>query len=184
MAEGIARLKKRSARRQPSVPTTLADMVTPELRRHHIIEDAETVHFGDGKAIKPHRAIAKRNMTQRPIDQYHYQHNITDAQYLSAERFYSDWYHAGLGPRVTANLTGVGGGGRDDGGTARQQAARDRHNAALLALDMYDQGFVIDVVCYDIYLGGQLMKNRITIRTRFDRLRDALDRLAKHYGIG
>ena len=177
-------MKKRSARRQPSVPTTLADMVTPELRRHHIIEDAETVHFGDGKAIKPHRVIAPKNMTQRPIDQYHYQHNITDAQYMAAERFYADWYYAGLVPRVTANLMGVGGGGMVGHGTDRQQAARDRHNAALLALDMYDQGFVIDVVCYDIYLGGQLMKNRITVKTRFDRLRDALDRLAKHYGIG
>ena len=177
-------MKKRSARRQPSMPTTLADMVTPELRRHHIIEDAETVHLGDGKNIKPHRVIAPKNMTQRPIDQYHYQHNITDAQYLAAERFYTDWYYAGLPPRVTANLTGVGGGGTDDGGTTRQQRARSRHNAALLALDMYDQGFVIDVVCYDKYLGGQLMKNRVTIRTRFDRLRDALDRLAKFYGIG
>lgn len=69
-------------------------------------------------------------------------------------------------------------------GPAGKQAARDRHNAALLALDMYDQGFVIDVVCYDKFLGGQMMKNRVTVRTRFDRLRDALDRLARHYGIG
>lgn len=160
------------------------EFVTSEFMRHHRVEDAEIVHFGDGKNIKPHRAWAKRNLTQRPIDQYHYQHNISDVQYMAADRFWSDWYYAGLPPRLTANLMGVGGGGRDDGGTTRQQAARDRHNAALLALDMYDQGFVIDVVCYDIYLGGQLMKNRITVKTRFDRLRDALDRLVKFYGIG
>ena len=160
-----------------------ADMVTPEFLRHHLVADVAVTHFGDGKDIKPHRVVTRRVVTQRPIDQYHYQHNITDRQYLAAERFYSDWYHAGLGPRVTANLTGVGGGGVNYG-TNHQHRANRRHSAALSVLDMYDQGFVIDVVCYDKFLGGQLMKNRVTIRTRFDRLRDALDRLAKFYGIG
>jgi len=177
-------LKKRHSRRQPSEPVTRADMVTPELRRQHVIADAEAVHFGDGKNIKPHRAWAKRNLTQRPIDQYHYQHNISDVQYMAADRFWSDWYYAGLPPRLTANLMGVGGGGAPVYGTDRQQAARNRLKAALMVLDMYDQGFVIDVVCHDKFLGGELMKNRITIRTRFDRLRSALDRLARHYGIG
>ena len=176
--------KRRASRQSPAALPARDGMVTPEFLRHGVVADADIVHFGDGKDIKPHRVVTKRNMTQRPIDQYHYQHNISDAQYLAAERFYSDWYYAGLPPRVTGNLTGVGGGGRDDGGTDRQQRARSRHNAALLVLDMYDQGFVIDVVCYDIYLGGQMMKNRVTVRTRFDRLRAALDRLAKHYGIG
>ena len=166
------------------MPVTRADMVTPELRRHHVIEDAEAVHLGDGKNIKPHRVVVLKNMTQRPIDQYRYQHNISEAQYLAAERFYMDWHLIGLGPKVTANLTGVGGGGAPNHGTERQQAARARHNAALEALDMYDQGFILDVVCYDKFIGGEAMKNRTTIRTRFDRLRGALDRLVKHYGIG
>lgn len=176
----LARTKK--APRLADEPRSRIDMVTPELLNHHIVEDADIVHFGDGKEIKPHRVVTKRNKTQRPIDQYHYQHNITGAQYLAAERFYSDWYYAGLGPRVTVNLMGVGGGGVNYG-TDSQHRARSRHSAALGVLDMYDQGFVIDVVCYDKFLGGQLMKNRITIRTRFDRLRAALDRLAKLYGV-
>lgn len=178
-------MKKRHTPRQGAHdPAASMQMVTPEFLQHHQVEPVTVVHFGDGKDIKPHRALAKRNMTQRPIDQYHYQHNITDVQYMAAERFYQDWYLMGASPRLTANLTGVGGGGARNYGTDRQQAARDRHRAALLAIDMYDQGFVIDVVCYDKFLGGQLMKNRVTIRTRFDRLRDALDRLARHYGIG
>ncbi len=174
--------KPKKGPRLADEPRSRTDMVTPELLNHHIVEDADIVHFGDGKEIKPHRVVAKRNKTQRPIDQYHYQHNITGAQYLAAERFYADWYYAGLGPRVTVNLMGVGGGGVNYS-TDRQNAARGRHNAALQVLDMYDQGFVIDVVCYEKYLGGGLMKNRIKTRTRFDRLRAALDRLAKYYGV-
>ena len=178
-------MKKRTKPLRTAPPDTQrTSFVTSEFLQHHRIEDAEVVHFGDGKEIKPHRAMAKRNLTQRPIDQYHYQHNITDAQYMAAERFYQDWYTMGGIPRMTANMTGVGGGGAPSYGTDRQQAARDRHRAALLVIDMYDQGFVLDVVCFEQYLGGQLMKNRITIRTRFDRLRNALDRLARHYGIG
>lgn len=189
-------MKKRGKALQ-SKTTTRADFVTSEFLQHHRVEDAEIVHFGDGKDIKPHRALAKRNMTQRPIDQYFYMGSLSDVgskggrkdrvsiiRYMAAERFYQDWYLMGASPRLTANLTGVGGGGAPNYGTDRQQAARDRHRAALLAIDMYDQGFVLDVVCFEQYLGGQLMKNRITIRTRFDRLRDALDRLARHYGIG
>ena len=177
-------MKKRHSRRQPSEPVTRADMVTPELRLRHVIEDREQVHFGDGKTIKPHRVVVPHNVTQRPIDQYHYQHNISDVQYLAADRFWSDWYYAGLPTRMTANYTGVGVGGAPNYGTDRQQAAKGRLKAAMLVLDMYDQEFVIDVVCHDKFLGGELMKNRITIRTRFDRLRSALDRLARHYGIG
>ena len=178
-------MKKRTKPLRTATPDTQrTEFVTSEFLQHHRVEDAVIVHFGDGKEIKPHRAMAKRNLTQRPIDQYHYQHNITDAQYMAAERFYQDWYTMGASPRLTANLTGVGGGGAPNYGTDRQQAARDRHRAALLVIDMYDQGFVLDVVCFEQYLGGQLMKNRITIRTRFDRLRNALDRLARHYGIG
>ncbi len=157
-------------------------MVTREFLQHHEIETTDVVYFGDGREIKPHRALVKRNITQRMVDRYLHGHNITDAQHTAATRFYTDWRLAGIEPRVTVNLMGVGGGGKGDGAD-HQMDARARHRKALAAIDMYDQGFVIDVVCFDIPVGGETMKNRTTIRTRFDRLRTALDRLVRHYGI-
>lgn len=162
--------------------TSRTDFVTSEFLQHHIVEDVTVTHLDDGRDVKAHRAVAKRNVTQRPLDQYLYQHNITDAQYLAGERFYKDWYLAGISPRMTANLGGVGGGGMIHA-TDRQQAARDRHNKALDVIGLLDRDFAIGVICLEQFVGGAMMKNRTTIRVRFDRLRDALDRLAKHYGI-
>ena len=169
-------------KRQPSAPTVLTVMVTKELHRHHAIEDVAVVHFGDGRKIKRHRVVTLKNKTQNPIDQYHYQGIITEAQYLAAERFYADWWGAGLPPRVTANLLRVAGGtGHIE--TDRCMQARDRHLAALRSLDAADHGFVINVVCYGQFLGGALIKSRKVVRIRLGRLREALNRLARHYGI-
>lgn len=91
---------------------------------------------------------------------------------------------AGIVQGLTANFDGVGGGGAPSYGTERQQAAHDRHEKALAVLDSDDRPMVLNVVCYEEFLGGELMKNRITVRTKIGRLRLALDRLAKFYGIG
>lgn len=177
-------MRKRRAPRQPAPATVRADAVPAERHQHDVIEVVEVVHFGDGKDVQPHRALAPRVTTQRMIDRYLIGRNISEAQHRAAERFWADWYNAGRAPRTTANLEGVGGGGYDDGGTARQVDASVRYSKALDVLDLYDCGFIIDVVCFDKPVGGKLMKNRVTVRTRFDRLREALDRLAKHYGVG
>ena len=157
-------------------------MVTPELRRHHAIEAVAVVHFGDGREIKRHRVVSLKNKTQNPIDQYRYQRIITEAQYLAAERFYADWWGAELPPRVTANLLRVAGGtGHVE--TDRCMAARSRHLSALRVLDVADHGFLINVICYGQFIGGAQIKSRKVVHTRLGRLRDALTRLAHHYGI-
>ena len=177
-------MTKRRKRQSIDKADAETDIVTPEFLQHHTIESVTVTHFGDGKEIKPHRAVTKRNTDQRLIDRYLRGHNISEAQHNAAGRFYLDWYLQGLEPRVTANLMATGGGkGGGDGGTQSQVAARQRHRQALNALDLPDHGFVIDIVCFDQPVGGEAMKNRITIRTRFDRLRSALDRLARHYGV-
>ena len=171
-------------RRSPPEALTAAraETVTPEYLRHNDVELATVVHFGDGRELKPHRATVLRVRNQRLIDRYFLGPPIVISlnQHAAADRLYDDYQIAGRPAKVTANLTGVGGGGINDM-TTRQIAAGKRVRAALAAIPLRDRLLVSKVIFEDYPAGRRSAKKGYM--APMDRFIRALDRLIKHYGI-
>ena len=175
-------LAKRRIKPHDDAPARLA-MVTPEFLRHHEVEQTTLTHFGDGKELKPHRAVTLRVKNQRLIDRYFFGPPavISLNQHAAADRLYDDHQIAGRPAKVTANLTGVGGGGGSNDMTNRQIAAGQRIKSAMAAIPWRDRTLVLRVILDDAPAGRRSAKKGYL--APMDRFIRALDRLIKHYGI-
>jgi hypothetical protein len=114
---------------------------------------------------------------------------IAPAQFLAGERLRADFTRASLSPRVTsawAAPVSRGSGGRGGAGEATDAmvAARQRMQAALKAYGPEFSGLLMDVCCFLQRLEEVEAARGWPARSAKVVLQLALDRLARHYGLG
>ena len=124
-----------------------------------------------------------------PIDRYWSQGLISGRQYAAGVRLAELHHHAGLGPRVTADLLAVGGGSGNPYGMAvseKQADARKSLRMALEAIPAYVRPVVLQVIVdgfsgAKIDIGRPLARQASTL-IALDRLTQGLEALADHWG--
>lgn len=121
----------------------------------------------------------------------HGQPHITEAQFAAGDRLRTEYWHAQLVPRVTANWSGLGVSRRVRRTTPglgtelsdRVIAARQRINRALVAVGPELAGILIDVCGQDIGLESAEQAHGWSRGTAKTLLQFALTSLARHYGL-
>jgi Domain of unknown function (DUF6456) len=116
---------------------------------------------------------------------------ITDIQFQAGERLATDFWEAGLSPRVTANWSAAAPGRRMRRATPGMGvdmrdavvAARQRFQRALHAVGPELAGILVDVCCYDAGLEAAGRAAGWPQRAAKVVLDLALTRLARHYGL-
>lgn len=116
---------------------------------------------------------------------------IDAAQFAAGERLRADFTRAAMTPRIGANLVApVAHGRRSGGGESAAHysdvviAAKERMNLALDAVGPEFSGLLLDVCCFLKGLESVERERGWPRRTSKVVLGLALDRLARHYGIG
>ena len=143
------------------------DPIPPERYRHDELVNEETLVNGA-------KALAKRVVTQTPLDRYYRRNQITEKQHKAGSELFDDWYLAGLEPTLVPDLTKV----RVDESRATKLSEsrawrRDRFRRAMLAVGIINSNAVVTVCCNQRPAGS---------RHNMRKLRRGLDTLAKHYG--
>lgn len=112
------------------------------------------------------------------------------AQFAAGERLRADFTRAAMMPRIGANLSAPVAHGRRGGGESAAHysdlviAAKERLNLALDAVGPEFSGLLLDVCCFLKGLESVEHERGWPRRTSKVVLGLALDRLARHYGIG
>jgi hypothetical protein len=175
-AEGHARLARLTASAQPFLaqhralaPTT----VTVDGIDAEVLCDAEE---------SPLAWLARRkDKAGQPL--------IAPHQFTAGERLRADFTRAKMTPRLTVNWSGTasarGGGSRDPAAFAEAAlAAKERVTRALDAAGPELSGILLDVCCFLKGLEAVERERGWPARTAKVVLGLALDRLARHYGLG
>ncbi len=148
------------------------DYGTAELRQHHLVTYDET------SEVKKRARV----LTSAPCDYYLHRRNITQQQWEASEKLFFFWYHgAERSNYVTVRNPHEPSGGKGDPDS--KIILEQKYNAAIKALpNAVIRLLVINVVCHGEYLATV---NHLAIgkNARMEKLRDALDILAKHFGI-
>lgn len=164
-----------SRTRKRSRMVELRDFGTPEIKQHHLV------------VIEGTKEAHARVADQRPMDRYwlrgelcHFNRDLNRVMYEAGCRLRSDWSMAGLEPRVTANLFGVGGGSDDR--SDRQIAAKVRCQRALIEVGPVVSDILVHVACLDGEAAQwALAKGWRRAADGMPPLRLALEHLARHY---
>lgn len=151
-----------------SMPKRLDDPIPPERYRHDELVSEETMD-AHGR-----RSLAKRVVTQTPLDRYYRRQQITQRQWQAGNELWTDWYNGGLEPSLVMDLDRV----RVDQSTGnrasyRRAEHRERFHKALKAVGPIASNEVVQVVCQQIPAGS---------RMSMEILRRGLDVLADWYG--
>lgn len=167
----------------------MASDIEPFLRQHGGVVAREKMRNDPIGAVLVNEAesplawLAKRRGPNgRPL--------IGLVQFQAGERLRADFTRAGLTPRVTSNwIAPVAQGRRSSGGTAVSfsdsvLAAKERFSRALDAVGPEFAGILLDVCCFLKGLETVERDREWPRRTAKVVLGLALDRLARHYGIG
>jgi hypothetical protein len=115
---------------------------------------------------------------------------IDAAQFIAGERLRADFTRAAMTPRIGANLAAPVAHGRRGGGEVTMHfsdvviAAKERMSLALDAVGPEFSGLLLDVCCFLKGLETVERERGWPRRTSKVVLGLALDRLARHYGIG
>jgi hypothetical protein len=150
-------------------------------RRNRARDDAIGAIYVD-EAESPLAWLARRKDSEgRPF--------IAPRQLLAGERLRADFTRAGLTPRVTANwiapVAQTRRGANDSAGFVDLVlAAKDRLSRTLEAVGPEFSGLLLDVCCFLKGLESVERERQWPPRTARIVLLLALDRLARHYGIG
>lgn len=112
---------------------------------------------------------------------------ILAEQFLAGERLRAEFTRAQMSPRVTSSWEAPG--GRSSGGGAGEMtdlivAARQRMQQAMTACGPEFSGFLMDVCCFLRGLEDVERERGWPPRSAKVVLQLALDRLARHYGLG
>ncbi len=154
--------RARKQRRRDELP--VADHGTPERARHGELVRRETMVAG---------VTGKRVKHECRLDWYVDKGSIIDRQYEAGLRFRRDWQFADAAAKVIGTYgPQISRAERRHDFTEMQLAARRRIASAIALLGCDLAPIVIDVCCFDEWASGRLPA-----------LRDALTKLADHYGL-
>ncbi len=142
-------------------------MVTRHRRQHDELEDVETVVEGE-------RAIAKRVVTQTPLDRYIRRGLIDRRQYDAGQALARDWHYARMEPRVIASYRDLIQCGQAPDASADREHARKRLMRAIDAIGRVAASEVVGVCGLQRPAGGPVA---------MEIFRRGLDVLADHYGL-
>ena len=154
-------MKRKNAKTKPiaAAPAILMRDPRSGIQVAALNDDGPTLQRGQHDSIENGWKVgseigrSKRVTTQRIIDRLLKRGTITSRQWQAADRLRSLHYHAGLEPRVVADLSRAGSGGECTYGMAaneRQADARRQLRVALGAAGAAVSGVMIEVVCYDV----------------------------------
>lgn len=151
----------------------------------------------DGTVVSPrgkeHQTLFRQQHGRDcPIDDYRERGTITERQFQAGDRLWWNLYHAGLAPKVTANLLGMGGSGECTYGmavTERQADARKAVREARCAVGSRLWS-VLSLVVWGEFAASAWAQSSGGVKDDRDArtagmlaLRLALDTLADHWGL-
>lgn len=166
-----------------------------------LLSRSETGKVGIGSGARPNaaRAVARETQTSVAESPLAWLYRRTDrqgrplisqAQFEAGERLRADFERGNMGPRLTANWSGVGGANPGCAGPdfeielrAHAIAARERVRGALAAAGPELSGILIDVCCHLKGLAEVERNAGWPQRTAKVVLLMALTTLARHYGL-
>ena len=147
----------------------LDDPIPPERYRHDELVNEETID-DHGR-----RSLAKRVATQTPLDRYYRRNQIDERQWKAGNELWTDWYNAGLEPKVVMDLDRV----RVDQSQGMRASERRsyhirRFREAMRAVGPIASNEVTTVACQQQPAGS---------KAAMEILRRGLTVLADHYGV-
>lgn len=125
--------------------------------------------------------IVARNLGESPLGWLKRRGAITAAEFRAGMKLRRDFEFAGLAPRVTVNLLGVGGWQEM---TSSQLDARQRFNDAMASLDPGNRDILIEICCFNTGLERAGEERDWPKRSAKVVLKLALAALAEYYGMG
>ena len=173
MSEVETRPKPKKRGREKPVPAITPDHGTPELRQHHEVTEVPTEVAG---------VTAARVDDQMLIDRYLRRGLLGQREWAAASRFFATWRAANPPQSVTGSYRPrVESGHRSVEGAV---AAQQEYQAAIQAVGIQLSGVLVHVVICDQPATEWARSAGRRTTQGMKALKEALDRLAAHYGMG
>lgn len=160
-----------------------------KVRTPHILVPPTPERIAKAERYIHRSATGPITVRDAPLEQLEADGRITERQYAAADKYRHHWHHAGMRERFSSLRMDGTFGGSNEHVTDNMMWHRAMYTKAVQALGMTASGVVEDIVCRDIRLvdvgrkrlgWGNDPQARAAAETL---LKDALDRLADHWGI-